>query len=239
MTMKVTDEMLMAFVDGETDAATAAMIAQVLTADAGLAARAQSLRDSRALVREAFGAARREPVPEALVEAIRNADRKDNVVAFPTRRVLRYALPLAASLAVGFALAGYWLGQAGTGPADPMGRGAIVAVLGNTKSGESSPVAISGEKARLETLATYRIEGGLCRSFDLSGPDIALSGVGCDRGGGWTLDLTVARAGGDGVYAPASDAALSSIDAYLDTLEASVPLTSEEEDALANRQEKR
>ena len=49
------------------------------------------------------------------------------------------------------------------------------------------------------------------------------------------LGLGRARAGGDGVYAPASDAALSSIDAYLDMLEASVPLTSEEEDELANR----
>jgi len=223
MTEKVTDEMLMAFVDGETDAAATAMIARALAADAGLAARAEGFRASRALVREAFGDARREPVPEALVEAVARADRAGEVVAFPRRRMLRLALPLAASLAAGFGLAGYLLGQAGTGASDPLGRAAIAEAL-----------AISGEEALLRTLAAYRIEGGLCRSFDLSGPDVVLSGVGCDRGAGWTLDLTVARAGGDGLYAPASEAALSSIDAYLDTLEASPPLTAEEEDALAD-----
>ena len=232
MTGKVTDEMLMAFVDGETDEATAAMIARAMAADAALAARAHGLRDSAELVREAFGDARREPVPEALIEAVRKAERKDNVVAFPSRSSLRFVLPLAASLAVGFAFAGYMLGQAGTGDADPMGRNAIVAALSATKAGETSPVAISGKESQLHTLATYRIEGGLCRSFDLSGSNGALAGIGCDRGAGWTLDLTVARAGGDGTYAPASEAALSSIDAYLDSIEASAPLTPAEEDEL-------
>lgn len=234
MTRKVTDEMLMAFVDGETDEATAAMIARALAADATLAAKAHSFRDSAALVREAFGDARREPVPAALIEAVKNAERKDNVVMFPSRRTLRFALPLAASLAVGFFFGGYLLGQTGSGDMDPMGRNAIIAALSTTKAGETSPIAISGEGSQLRTLATYRIEGGLCRSFDLSGSDIALAGIGCDRGAGWTLDLTVARAGGDGVYAPASEAALSSIDAYLDSIEASAPLTPEEEDELGN-----
>lgn len=234
MTEKVTDEMLMAFVDGETDEPTAAMIARALAADAGLAARAEKFRAGRRLLREAFGDARREPVPEALVEAVAHADRRGEVVAFPPRRMLRLALPLAASLAVGFGLAGYLLGQAGTDATDPLGRAAIAEALAGTKAGESRPVTISGGEARLRTLATYRIEGGLCRSFDLSGAHIALSGIGCDRGAGWNLDLTVAGAGGDGLYAPASEAALSSIDAYLDTLEASPPLTAEEEDALAD-----
>lgn len=239
MTEKVTDEMLMAFVDGETDEATAAMIARALAADAGLAARAERFRASRALMREAFGDARREPVPEALVEAVLRASRKDSVVAFPARRTLRFALPLAASLAFVFGLsgylAGYLTGQAGSGTADPLGRVAIAQALATTKSGESRPVAVSGEEARLHTLATYRIEGGLCRRFDLSGADIALSGVGCDRGAGWNLDLTVARPGGDGLYAPASEAGLHSIDAYLDALEAFAPLSGEEEDAASGR----
>ena len=45
------------------------------------------------------------------------------------RRMLRFALPLAASLAVGFGLAGYLLGQVGTGASDSMGRAAIAAAL--------------------------------------------------------------------------------------------------------------
>lgn len=235
MTERVTDEMLMAFVDGETDEATAAMIEQALGVDAGLAARAERFRAGRAMMREAFGDARRESVSEALIEAVFRADRKETVVAFPSRRMLRFALPLAASLALAFGVAGYLAGQAGTGTADPLGRVAIAQALGAARSGESLSMTVSGEEALLRALATYRIEGGLCRSFDLSGAGLALSGVGCDRGAGWNLDLTVARAGGDGLYAPASEAALHSIDAYLDALEASAPLTAEEEDAASAR----
>lgn len=235
MTGKVTDEMLMAFVDGEADEATAAMIERTLAADAGLAARAERFRASRALMRDAFGDARREPVPEALVEAVLRADREDAVVAFPPRRRLSFVLPLAASLALVFGVAGYLAGLAGSRTGDPLGRAVLAEALAASGSGESRPVTVGGQEAVLRTLAAYRIEGGLCRSFDLSGPRISLSGVGCDRGGGWTLDLTVARAGGDGLYAPASEAALHSVDAYLDALEASAPLSPEEEAALAGR----
>lgn len=235
MMQRVTDEMLMAFVDGETDEATAAMIGQALAADAGLAARAEGFRASRALMREAFGGAQREPVPEALLRIVLETDRKAAVVTLPPRGTLRFALPLAASLALVFGVAGYLAGQAGTGATDALGRDAIARALGGTKSGESRAVTVSGEEAMLRTLATYRIEGGLCRSFELSGASLALSGVGCDRDGGWTLDLAVARADGDGLYAPASDAALHSIDAYLDALEASAPLTKDEEDEASAR----
>lgn len=237
MTGKVTDEMLMAFVDGETDETTRAAIERALAADAALTARARMFRGSRTLLREAFGDARREEVPPALIEAV--LGRRDNVVPLRSRIRARFALPLAASLAFVFGLsgylAGYLTGQAGSGTADPLGRVAIAQALATTKSGESRPVAVSGEEARLHTLATYRIEGGLCRRFDLSGADIALSGVGCDRGAGWNLDLTVARPGGDGFYAPASEAGLHSIDAYLDALEASAPLSGEEEEAAFER----
>lgn len=232
MTGKVTDEMLMAFVDGETDAATASMIEQALAADAGLAARAEKFRASRALLRDAFGDARHEPVPDALIAAARGSGPKGTVLPFRRRVTQQYALPLAACLALAFAAAGYFAGQAGTGTGDPLGHAAMAAALAGTKSGESRTVTVSGQQALLETLATYRIDGGLCRSFDLTGAQVALSGVGCDRGGGWTVDMTVARGGGDGLYAPASDAALHSIDAYLDALEVSDPLGVEEEDAL-------
>lgn len=229
MTQKVTDEMLMAFVDGETDEATRAMIEQVLAADAALAARAERFRASRALLREAFGDARREAVPEALVEAVLRGGERGTVVPFARWRRPGFALPLAACLALAIGAAGYLAGSTGGSPADPLGRAALAEALAGTKSGESRPIAVAGREGRFETLATYRIEGGFCRSFDLSGVDISLSGVGCDRGQGWNLDLTVARQDGGGLYAPASEAGLQGIDAYLDALEVSAPLTAQEE----------
>lgn len=230
MRQKVTDEMLMAFVDGETDAATAAMVARALAADAALAARAERFRASRALMREAFGGARGEPVPEALVRAALGGGTGE-VVPLRWRAAPRYALPLAACLALAFAAAGYFAGAGGSG--DPMGQAVLAEALALTPSGSARPVVLAGREALFETRATYRIEAGLCRSFDLSGADASFSGVGCDRGGGWQVELTVARPQGGGeAYLPASEAATGSIDAYLDALEASAPLEPEEEAGL-------
>lgn len=238
MKQKVTDEMLMGFVDGEIDADTAAMIERTLAADPGLASRAEKLRASRVVLREAFGDARREPVPDALVSAAlgeTSGRREASILTFAPRNWAKAALPLAACLAVAFGMGGYLAGQAGAPTAatsDAFARAELAEALSQTMSGQSRQVAIAGESAEFTTLATYRIEQGLCRSFELSGSDIALSGIGCDRGEGWAVDLTAVRPGSGEVYAPASDAAIQSMDAYLDALEASMPLGAEEEASL-------
>lgn len=233
MTDKVSDEMLMAYVDGETDAENAAAIERILAGDAALARRAEMFRASRRLSREAFGHARDEPVPDFLLKAAMGEDASAKVVPFARRPRWRTVLPLAASVAVAFGAGFYLAGGAGNGSPDLLGRAAIAEALGGTLSGGGSDIALGGGRARLEARATYRVEGGLCRSFDLAGEGGSFSGVGCDRGAGWTLDVMVARGedGGSG-YVPASEAALGSIDAYLDALEASAPLTPEEERAL-------
>lgn len=225
MTGKVTDEMLMAFVDGETDETTRAAIERALAADAALAARAKLFHGSRTLLREAFGDARREEVPPALIEAV--LGRRDNVVPLRSRIRARFALPLAASLLLVVGGAGYLAGRPGGGN-DPLGRAAIAEALSATRSGEQRSISLAGESARFETLATYRVEGGICRSFDIGGARASLTGIGCDRGTGWTVELTVERSGGN-AYPPASDAALQSVDAYLDALGVSDPLTADEE----------
>ncbi|MEO3387316.1 hypothetical protein [Mesorhizobium sp. CAU 1741] len=236
MTQKVSDEMLMAYVDGELDAANATAIERILADDTTLAARAETFRASRRLAREAFGSARDEQVPEFLLKSLLGQSGPATVVPFARPRRWLAALPLAASIAVAFGVGFYVAGGSGGGDAvDPLGRMAIARALGGTISGESSEVALGNERALLETLGTYRVEGGVCRSFDLDGAATSLAGVGCDRGGGWTLDVIVARgSGGDGGYVPASEAALGSIDAYLDALEASAPLTPDEERALSD-----
>ena len=63
-----------------------------------------------------------------------------------------------------------------------------------------------------------------------------LLAVGCDRGGGWTVELTAERGSGGDTYAPASGAALQSVDAYLDALGASDPLTADEEAGIQRRE---
>jgi anti-sigma factor RsiW len=64
---RVDDVMLMAYVDGEVDAATAREIEAAIAADPAVAARVQRLRNSTVLARAAFADALHEPVPERLL----------------------------------------------------------------------------------------------------------------------------------------------------------------------------
>jgi anti-sigma factor RsiW len=71
--MEMSDEMLMAFVDGELAAEDAAAVERAIAADPELKRRAADFRDTRLVVRGAFTEERAEPVPAALVAAVRAA----------------------------------------------------------------------------------------------------------------------------------------------------------------------
>lgn len=71
--MEMSDEMLMAYVDGELAAEEAAAVERAIAADAGLKRRAADFRDTRMLARGALAEDRAEPVPAALVAAVRAA----------------------------------------------------------------------------------------------------------------------------------------------------------------------
>lgn len=129
--------MLMAYVDGEVDAATAREIEASIAVDPTLAARAQRLRDSAALTRAAFADVLHEPVPERLVAALGGAGAAPqaaaaaNVVklarapaaATPRRAILTWAM--AAGLAA--LVVGYGAGQYSTSLAPPPADGIQVA----------------------------------------------------------------------------------------------------------------
>lgn len=238
MSGKVSDEMLMAYVDGELDGATAAGVARLIEADPDVARRAEEMRLTRRLAREVFAPLRNDPAPDRLVRHVLafggdgeggrdpgRPDGSDNVVAFPMRRRVLTMLPLAACLAVAFGLGGYWLGAGGSGGGlldDP----ALAEAVGTAPSGEERMIA----GATVRPTATYRVADGLCRTFEarVEGRRGA-QGVACDHGQGWTLELAIAAAATDGGYAPASAAATGSIDALLDALAAEGPLTPAEE----------
>lgn len=108
---RVDDVMLMAYVDGEVDAATARQIEHAIAGDPELAARAKMFRESAALLRGAYSEAMHEEVPQRLVAALGPLAKKENVVALPrrsSRQIMGWAL--AASLAALVVGAGgsYW-----------------------------------------------------------------------------------------------------------------------------------
>ena len=103
---RLSDELLIAYLDGELDAAASAEVAALLERDTAMAERALRLSESAALLRSAFDEVLHEPVPERLIAAARGGG---TVVAFPAgarraKRVLAdwrswIAVPIAASLA--------------------------------------------------------------------------------------------------------------------------------------------
>ncbi len=124
----VSDEELVAFVDGELDEVANARVAEALAGDAELSARAERLRATRAPLQQAFDAVLREPLPQALIDFVRNSPQGSHlpqdaglapaVVRFerPSRRQAEYQPrgPRLLQMAAGLALlivagAGGWL----------------------------------------------------------------------------------------------------------------------------------
>lgn len=111
---RVDDVMLMAYVDGELDAATSRQIERTLEADPALAGRARLFRESASLLRGAYAHTLHEAVPERLTAAAAGAAAPParNVVALAPRRTTRRIIgwAIAASVAA-FVVGGsstYW-----------------------------------------------------------------------------------------------------------------------------------
>src|SRR5258708_37679137 len=83
---KPSDEHLIAYLDGELDAATSSEVAAAIAADPALAREAQALAETSAALRAAFDDVLHEPVPERLLSAARGEVGADKVVLFPPPR---------------------------------------------------------------------------------------------------------------------------------------------------------
>jgi hypothetical protein len=224
--MKATDEMLMAYADGELDETTAEALQRTVDADPALLRRLADFQTTRALAKSAFAAVLDEEVPERLFAAVRPQAARLAVLRLPR---LRWGwLPVGAAVAA--SVAGLALGTALTlrpaGEASLLGSEQRVAELLETvPSGEMRPLPTGLSGA--EPSGTFRATGsylaavGVCRSFEVAlGADSVAGwrGVACRRDGDWTIELVVADPavpGGEN-YAPASDAAAQAVDAFLD-----------------------
>jgi hypothetical protein len=239
--MPITDEMLMAYADGELDTADMAEVERALAADESLAERVAIFADTRRAVKTAYTAAPA-PVPAELVAKVRAmaaasqaAPATPQVIDLASRRKTTpvWSTAIAASIALVIGLAGGWYaGQGGrtteglqlTALADP----GIAGALAEVPSGERLDLASGNAFA---AIATYRTaDGELCREFEYDrstgGTYVA---VACNRSGSWDLRFAVAGAADDGGYAPASS--LDTLDAYLDATGAGQPMTTQDEAA--------
>ncbi len=217
--MEISDQTLIAYLDGELPMAERTALEVALAADAGLAARLQAHKALADQVRAAFAGVADEPVPDRLIRAVdAEPAETSNVVAFPTRRPAPARLwggggAIAASLALGVLVGYAVLPRTGAGSAVAIGpdmgaRGALGQALdrqlASTRSGDPADVKIG---------ISFRSKAGpICRTFRTN----VLAGLACRNGDGWRVRMAVpaAQATGDGGYATAA----SSIPAEIMTL---------------------
>lgn len=228
MTRDWTDEDVAAFVDGALDGEEAERMAHIIDNNPEARALAARIRAQNALLRDAFDAPMREPVPPAMRAIV---EQEGRVASLAARRrpapawapvALAASLALAVGLGAGFALApqGRGVGAPGVGGAGP----ALAAALETAPSG----VAQGG----VRPLASFPVAGGgVCREFETaaSGAAPAAFGLACREPGGWRVLAAVAATIGDAApagdgFAPASGAAVDAIGPLLDALGADAAL---------------
>lgn len=204
--MKISPDTLMAYADGELDAATRAAVALAVAADPALAAQVAAHQAMRVRVRAAFDAELSEPLSQRLRQAAQFAATAE-VVDLAERRAAQAVVP---PLAVARERAGSgWLAWGG------MAAGLMVGVLlgrlelpgsdlapTTVSSGTSGVLVSTGLAEALGTqLASAPTEGAVavrlsfidrdgryCRAFELTGQ----AGLACRSGDGWMVQALVA-----------------------------------------------
>ncbi len=195
--MTITRADIMAYVDGEADAAKSSRIDAAALADPGLA---RTIADERALretLKAHFAPVSEEPVQAHWIEQIRaaNGQSADVVDLAPARErkalgaASRGAAPwwrnpwagaaIAASLVLGLFAGTQWRASA---PIEV--HGGVLVASGDLARSLDSRLASAGDAAPFRLLGTFRGSGGtVCRAF--SGREA--SGIACHDGDGWQL----------------------------------------------------
>jgi hypothetical protein len=196
----ISDDTLMAYADGEADAAMRAQVEAAMQEDPEIGRRVARHRALREAMQGAGASVLDEPVPERLIAAARGLTPAAGTVVDLSRAreaATRKApglsrgwqpAAMAASLLVGLAL-GYlgWHGSAALIQANSSGGlvagAALAEVLSTQLSNDRSParVATAGLSFRAKT-------GDYCRTFALTGAD-ASSGLACREADGWTIKV--------------------------------------------------
>lgn len=199
--MNWSDEALMAFVDGELDAARRAEVEGALAGDPVLQARVVALQAQRRRVSAAFATVLDEPVPKRLARLLASSPGAApaavvNLGQARAERALRPPIPgwaqwggMAASVALGVLLGLQLAGSAGdAGVAMRDGRLVAVGAIGQALSAQlasagSAPVAVQ--------LSFVDRDGAYCRTFSTA----AVAGLACRRDGRWAVQALAAAEG--------------------------------------------
>jgi hypothetical protein len=245
---EIDDETLMAYADGELDAAQAAQVEQLLQQDASAAARVAQHQALRAQLRSGSAAVLSEPVPERLLSMLqRNVDDSragDKVVDFSrtkqrkanTTRIWsgREWGAMAASLIAGVVLGIYALTFSSTNLVGDQG-GRLVA-QGKLNSALTTQLASAGHTQSIQIGISFRNHAGeYCRSFSIQDTH-ALAGLACRTQGNWRVQmLTESVANNSSELRQAGSATPAAILSLIDEQIAGEPLDADAEAAARHK----
>jgi anti-sigma factor ChrR (cupin superfamily) len=196
--MTISEEMLMAYADGELDAASRARVEAAMQEDPEIGKRVARHRALRETMQGAFSGVLNEPVPERLIQAARGqtAAPKSAVVDLSAAReaarrknsaALRWQpAAIAASLLLGLGL-GFlaWHGSGGLIQSGAGGGLVASAALAEALSTQLSDDR-AAERVAVTGLSFRNKSGDYCRTFSLKGTN-ASSGLACREGTDWKI----------------------------------------------------
>jgi anti-sigma-K factor RskA len=210
--MTISDEMLMAYADGELDATAREAVESAMREDPQIVERVARHSALRRRVREAYSAVLSEDVPERLLRAAQGAAATERKVVNlqdaraarehsapytrPLRRQWRTAGAMAASVIVGVGVGFFIWGR--TVP--PFARGADGALVARGQLAQALSNQLATEQSRASSvqigLSFLAKSGDYCRTFALSGEQ-SPSGLACRHGEEW--QVRAVTQGSDGV----------------------------------------
>lgn len=229
---EISDEMIMAWVDGEADPADRALVEAYLKRDPAAAAErfARFTRTGRELG-QLFGQPIHEPVPDRLIEAVLGAPvkpRTSRLLAMFDGLRNRTAPLMGAAAFATVLIVGGALWTTYNPPHDKAGTALIAdaglqQVLETARSGTQVPLGTGDARVRVTMVATFaNLAGQFCREYDqVYSAQKVIVGVACRRDDGtWQIEVqatTVAAAKSTG-HAPAGREAVPAIDAVVERL---------------------
>ena len=240
--MKFSDEMLMAYADGELDLVSRAEIEAAMARDPKVAEAVERHRALAAKLRPAYDAVLEEPVPDRLAELVAAPGSAAIVDLAAKRRasgsamtVGRWRLPqwaaLAASVVVGL-FVGMLLMRGADTPYEETATGLVA--RGELDKALTSQLASAGDDAGVRIGISFRDrKGDYCRTFHMH-REAPVAGLACRSGEEWRLQVLATAPAHEGELRPAAAmpmAVLHAVDAAID----GVPLNAASERAARDK----
>ena len=239
--MKIDDELLTAYLDGELDSKARVEVERQLELSPALAERLEKLQQTDQRLKQGYQSIDQRPMPESVLKMLEDfpatQETSANILSFPNKNrsvartpVWQIAAAASVALVIGIGIGrslflpetsspgqSMKLAEVGTGPVQT--DSALFAMLENQPSAE--PVTFDGESGTVATplMSFQNKNGDYCRDFSVTTKTQGTRAVACKGNHQWTVQVAVATAGYDtgntGTYQTASQTATPVIDSAI------------------------